>query len=470
MKPVNIFALTRVSGKENLKRLERQLSERERFLNVKEWETDGLKSLVSNLLMHTNDVCLFDFFYSFQIPKLGKEFDLLRISDEYILNLELKSEKVSENAIKKQLTLNRYYLEMLGKGIKSYTYISSQNRLLRLTNSGRLVDADWEELCEDLKGQESLYDGDIEELFKEVEYLISPMTRPDRFLRHEYFLTLQQKDIEGCLFRNIVEEKVRFQGYKGLPGTGKTLLLYDLAMLLSETKRVCLIHCGAFPKELSLLNERLKRVDFMTPSGFLKAGDDVYSYILIDEGHLLGKRAFDRVREVSEKCDIPVVISYDTEEFIAKEERLNTMADEIEAIPEIVLYRLTNRIRTNNELSSFIRCLFRINGDHAHRRHYPSVTPVYAGTKEDLQILGRIFKDKGFVSLDPDTEGTLGIEHEKVLSVIDCSYYYDDEGYLRGKVRTLYQTLSRAKREIAVIVYENEEVFDRILKIVQARD
>ena len=31
------------------------------------------------------------FFYSFQIPRLGKEFDLLQIKDEQIVNIELKS-------------------------------------------------------------------------------------------------------------------------------------------------------------------------------------------------------------------------------------------------------------------------------------------------------------------------------------------------------------------------------------------
>ena len=49
------------------------------------------------------------FFYSFQIPRLGKEFDLLQIKEEQILNLELKSGQVSDEAIRKQLIQNRYY-------------------------------------------------------------------------------------------------------------------------------------------------------------------------------------------------------------------------------------------------------------------------------------------------------------------------------------------------------------------------
>ena len=69
------------------------------------------------------------FFYSFQIPRLGKEFDLLQIREDQIVNVELKSGAVSDEALRKQLIQNRYYLAVQGKTIRSYTYISSQNRL-----------------------------------------------------------------------------------------------------------------------------------------------------------------------------------------------------------------------------------------------------------------------------------------------------------------------------------------------------
>ena len=49
---------------------------------------------------------------------------------------------MSDEAIRKQLIQNRYYLAALGKPIRSYTYISSQNRLVRLTNHDRIVEAD----------------------------------------------------------------------------------------------------------------------------------------------------------------------------------------------------------------------------------------------------------------------------------------------------------------------------------------
>ena len=106
------------------------------------------------------------FFLFLQIPRLGKEFDLLQIKEEQILNLELKSGQVSDEAIRKQLIQNRYYLAALGKPIRSYTYISSQNRLVRLTNHDRIVEADWEQLCRDLQQESADYPGDIEDCFR----------------------------------------------------------------------------------------------------------------------------------------------------------------------------------------------------------------------------------------------------------------------------------------------------------------
>ena len=97
------------------------------------------KALVKQLELHMEEVYKLRFFYSFQIPKLGKEFDLLQIKDDQIVNIELKSGIVSDEAIRRQLIQNRYYLSVFGKPILSYTYISSEDHLVRLTNHDHIV-------------------------------------------------------------------------------------------------------------------------------------------------------------------------------------------------------------------------------------------------------------------------------------------------------------------------------------------
>ena len=73
----------------------------------------------------------------------------------------------------------------------------------------------------------------MEELFQAELYLISPLTEPERFLNKEYFLTAQQRDIERQILKKIRAERTGAYWFTGLPGTGKTMLLYDIAMKLS---------------------------------------------------------------------------------------------------------------------------------------------------------------------------------------------------------------------------------------------
>ena len=263
MKAISIYALTRNQNMECIQKLERQLSGRDFFLRIKEWELESMKALVKQLELHMEEVYKLRFFYSFQIPKLGKEFDLLQIKDDQIVNIELKSGSVSDEAIRRQLIQNRYYLSVFGKPILSYTYISSEDRLVRLTNHDHIVEGDWKQLCNALEKETPDYEGDIEKLFQAELYLISPLTEPERFLKKEYFLTSQQRDIERQILKRIRGEREGYFWFSGLPGTGKTLLLYDIAMKLSVRQRVCIIHCGEAGKEWKLLHERLRRIDFL---------------------------------------------------------------------------------------------------------------------------------------------------------------------------------------------------------------
>ena len=82
MKSISIYALTRNQKIECLQKLERHLSGRKYFLKMREWELDSMKELVKQLELQMSDVSALRFFYSFQIPKLGKEFDLLQIKEE----------------------------------------------------------------------------------------------------------------------------------------------------------------------------------------------------------------------------------------------------------------------------------------------------------------------------------------------------------------------------------------------------
>ncbi|MBO4336974.1 MAG: ATP-binding protein, partial [Lachnospiraceae bacterium] len=107
-----------------MKRLERQMSARRQFLAVREWEMESLKELSGRLCEARSDSSDLKFFFSFTMPKLGKEFDLLRVNEASVINIELKSGEVSDEAILRQLIQNKYYLAALGKSMYFYTFVS----------------------------------------------------------------------------------------------------------------------------------------------------------------------------------------------------------------------------------------------------------------------------------------------------------------------------------------------------------
>ena len=455
MKSISIYAITRKQNIECLQKLERQLSGRTYFLKMREWELESMKALVRELEVHMQDVHALRFFYSFQVPRLGKEFDLLQIKNDQIVNIELKSGKVSDEAVRKQLLQNRYYLSVQGKMIQSYTYISSQERLVRLNNHDHIVEADWDQLCLALQRQSKDYEGDIEDLFQAEMYLFSPVTEPERFLNKEYFLTSQQKDIERRILDKIRKVKYGYFWFSGLPGTGKTLLLYDIAMKLSVHQKVCMIHCGETGKKWKILHDRLLRIAFLSDSQLEECPDlKEYSAILVDEAHLLSVKELHRILELSEKH--PVIFSSDDEDMISDEEMDRTMIREIEHLPDIQSFHLTNRIRTNAELSSFIQNMMHLP-EKRMVRYYPHIQVVYANDDEEAGILLKGYQNQ-------------------LVFIIDERYYYDEKGYLRGQrqkqqeptaVRMLFHRLNEAREEFAIIVKGNEAVYEVLLDLLQ---
>ncbi len=499
MKPINIYALTRITQPDDIKRLERQMSGRDSFMKVKPWEVDDLKLFAEKLLGIAKGPSVLRFYYSFVMPRLGKEFDLLRVGRTYVINVELKSRAVPYETVKKQLMQNRHYLSALGLNVYSYTFLRESGQLVRLSNSGRLIESDWEELIGLIEGQGNCFDGDIELLFREDRYLISPLTDPGRFLRKEYFLTWQQTDIRKKMLGSIRQaaegnEKPPIQGFTGYPGTGKTLLLYDMAMELSKKDRVCIFHFGSHEKELEELDHRLKRVDYYYCEGngdISTEGD--YKVIFVDEGHRLMERSLGQILALSEKWNAPVIISYDREDEIHPSEREYEGAGIIEAIPGYTGYFLTNRIRLNSELSTFIRRLVHPGGGN-HKRAYPSVTLMYSRNSEETYRLFELLGHEEFFYIfdedDPEAAQIAGYEeilpcigameatckeYDRVVMRIDSGFYYDDSGYMRykgrgpcGRVRKLFHGLSRAKEKIALVIESNPELFEAVLSVLQA--
>ena len=92
---------------------------------------------------------------------------------------------------------------------------------------------------------------------------------------------------------------------------------------------------------------------------------------------------------------------------------------------------------------------------------------VTGRSMEKLQARFSEYKDK-FETEDTESECK---EFDKVVMMLDEDFYYDDEGDLRhpgeSSVRRLFHGMSRAKKDIALVIKANEQVFDVMLFILQ---
>ena len=465
MKSVSIYALTRKQNLSNLSRLECHLSERDRPLKVRAWEINSMRALVDQLEKYMPEVYRLRLFYSFQILRLGKEFDLLQMKENQIVNIELKSGAVSEDAIRRQLIQNRYYLAILGRPVRSYTYISSQNRLVRLTNHDHIVEAEWEQLCAELQEKSADFSGNLEDLFQAEWYLISPLTQPERFLKKEYFLTAQQKDIERQILKSIRIKRGGYYHFSGLPGTGKTLLLYDIAMKLSGRQMVCIIHCGASGQEWKRLHERLRRIVWVSDSQITaEMRLDEYETVLVDEAHLLDKETLENIVKAAGKR--PVIFTSDCEDQLSPEEVDQSVKMGIAKLPEIQTFRLTNRIRTNEEISSFVQNMMHIP-DYKSGRRFPHVTVFYANDDQEAANLIQDAKKQGYQHLLESEVAEKA--YDSVAIILDGNYFYDSKKYLRSKkrtVRNLFHQLNSAKEKLMLIVKDNEPFYAMLLGLL----
>ena len=141
-------------------------------------------------------------------------------------------------------------------------------------------------------------------------------------------------------------------------------------------------------------------------------------------------------------------------------------AHALEQIPGIQSFRLTNRIRTNAELSSFIQNMIHLPERKAGR-HFPHVTVLYANDDREEELLLKDAQHRGYEVLS--REKGSAVSADCLAMVLDQRYFYDKQGYLCSKdwsVRRLFHQLNGAKEELMLVVKQNEPVYAALLDLL----
>ena len=481
MRAVNIYAMTRTVQSDVKPLFEKALSHREVKLRIKEQEFEQITQIVKELMrLEAPEDCLEDWFYSFTIPHISREFDLLKVGrNGCVVNVELKSvsPSVTTERIQKQLERNAYYLSLIGKRIYSFTFVSDgqkKGKLYHLTEEGLKV-CTFRELIRKLGKVKHPVQEDIEELFTPGDYLISPFSEPERFCNGQYFLTEHQQQMKEKVLSGVRRSSATLWGITGEAGTGKTLLLYDIAKELSKNYRIAVVHCGKLSdghERLKCLLEGITIVEEIPMDSFPD-----YDVICVDETQRLSEESLENILEAYGSGKIKACLFiYDLKQVLSKSERERNNPERLRAIRSFQELRLAKTIRTSKEIYAFINALLDLK--KRSNLTFPNIDVLCSGSEEETKRLIAIGQTKGYryiASEFEDSHDVIGLEFERVLVVMDQKFSYDESGTLTGEehpgedylyVQLLYQNVSRAKEKLCVIVQDNAPVFRELVGVV----
>ncbi|MBR0575925.1 DUF2075 domain-containing protein [Proteiniclasticum sp. BAD-10] len=496
-RPINIYTITRVQDENSFNVVEKHESSKKSSSITQCHEISSLRILVDEFKKTGFTITDFDgFFFSYSIPQIGKEFDLLKFTKTLCVNIELKSETVSEEQILTQLRKNRHYLSHLGKRLIIYSVITDTMKCYKLSSNEELVGVDITEITDCLKGCTHEYSETIDDKFRVADYLVSPLTTPDKFIQGEYFLTQSQEQIKKEILKGI--DGNSFGGFYhiiGKPGTGKTLLLYDIAKALSIRGKTLIIHCGKLSTEQIKIRRKINDLQIVSAADLRR--DDFcfseYSYLIIDESHRIYISQFEAICEAAKENMQSCIFSSDPGQVLSRAEKRNAIVDKIRSLDLEKECELSEKIRMNMEMHSFIARVLNLNHKPKKDMDYSNISINFANTKLEAQSLIDYFRKKEYVFInytksnykfspyseyeeDYDTHHVIGKEYDKVVLLMDNSFYYDEYSMLRGiqhpnpdylYPNLFYQGVTRTREKLAIIVVEAPTLFSKLIQIIE---
>lgn len=466
-----------------------ELAEKGKNSGLKKDELECMASFLELFRTREDSASLLDnFFVGYKIPQIGKEFDLLRFNEANVVNIELKS-KASEDKILKQLKRNRYYLQFLRKEIRLITYVQETNNLYVL-DEDHLAQLSIDDLYKELI-KDSYELDDINRLFNPSNYLISPFNSTERFMTEEYFLTEHQEDIRTNIMKLAETSTTEFMAITGAAGTGKTLLTYDITKeLKNKGKRVLVVHCANLNH-----GQRILKQEFGWDICMAKDIDHTditeYDIIIVDEAQRIYPDQLIKITDNAKLNKMKCIFSFDEKQYLSDKEKEGGIAEKIKNITGHSNYKLTDKIRTNKEIASFIKPLFDKNENISNFRS-TNIDLCYCSQEQEVILLANHLQQRGWripnytpglysifnyqgyrIANEETAHAVIGQEFDKVVAIIDSSFRYDENGKLianneyYSQLQMLYQILTRTRQKLYVIVLKNEPMFKSCLEILR---
>ncbi|QAV47634.1 DNA/RNA helicase domain-containing protein [Pantoea agglomerans] len=490
MKSINILSL--IQGYESLSDDDFKAFKSHYGIQIKNAELQDLKKLLECLCNEDDNPCLFSGFYvGYKIPQIGKEFDLLKIGSNAVINIELKRTSSPEK-IRNQLQRNRYYLSFIGKAVFTFSYVSDTQSLYYLDKNSNLTETDIKCVIDALIKNSDSLNTNIDNLFNPSDYLVSPFNSTDKFINNLYFLTHQQEEFKDNILKIISTSlNANFISVTGAAGTGKTLLVYDVVKrILSEGHKVLVVHCG----NLNAGHHRLKELGWNIIGIKMLLSTDLthFDTILVDEAQRIKADQLINLISSVKSNKTTCIFSYDKLQTLGRGEEYSGVNEVIVKSCDTCIFNLSEKIRSNKEIASFIKMLFnkntsldQVSSGNIVINYFNNLDDarsyLYNLDHHEWEVLrftpsqydNEHHEDYSYFTHKKSHE-IIGQEFDNVAVTIDKHFKYNGNGKLiysgytyYNPIKMFFQNITRTRKRLNLIIISNEEILKRCLSIIK---
>lgn len=459
------------------------------IIEVKDKEFEDLKVLCSTLISAGAKISqLENFFVGFKIQQIGKEFDLIKFDANSMINIEIKNKSTDEKILA-QLKRNRYYLTPTSKSLHIYAFLASSGAIYKLDSSGNLLLSSVTEMMASILSIDTSHSQRIDSLFDPCDYLVSPFNSTDRFIEGKYFLTGHQEQIVKAISAKI-GNGFSFSSISGGPGTGKSLLVYDLARTATANgHKVLIVHCGNLNSgQIDLISAGF---DIIPVKKTAEHKNEKYDLIIVDEAQRIRTEQFKILIEKTKQDGITCVFSHDERQTLAAFEKRNGVSEKLKSANNVDKFELSEKIRSNAEMSDFIKLLInrkrektKVSSENITVSYFSN--PLHAveywksipsdkwkklrltPSQHDLEYHEKFYDGEGETS-----HNVIGQEFDCVAILIDDMFAYGDNGeliYKKGSyydpVRMPFQNITRTRKKLKIVIANNEEIMKHCSEIL----
>ncbi|MFL2131496.1 DNA/RNA helicase domain-containing protein [Ruoffia sp. FAM 24228] len=459
----------------------------------------ALKMKPREFYASTNDFC-----FGFEIKQLGKEFDLLRLGTNYNINIELKSSSTYEKQIK-QLQKNYFYLKYLDTPTYYFSYNAETDDVIMgyvKENENSLTfisEQQGDSLINILKEQVYTFLNyeQMLEMFDVSNYLVSPFNDTEKFLEGKYLLSPQQENLK----KEIIKSDKFFFIINARPGTGKSLLMLDIANTLyqnHDTDKILIIHTGILNDGHNKLLD--KGFNILPIKNYFDGLTPNPEYIFIDETQRINIYQLENIVSKVNELNAKLIIFMDSDQTLISGENPEEVLKLIEnkSKQDIHEFKLSTKFRNNSQMASFItkltRIPFTITPEFLVSNSNKNIDIKYFPNVDFASFHFRHLRSKGFTILgyttsrknsDPfdntprgdfNSHKAIGQEFDNVAIIIDKNFQYREESTHYRLIGTnesyyssdnmFYQNITRVRKKLTLIIIDNPDVFRKITSIL----